>query len=92
MRRSYERRMTMIQIRNVPEDVHRRRQARAAMKGLSLADLTLADITDHDPTPLLRSVGTAKPPDTGGVGCSSRRFVSVHKSPVHGLRNASGRG
>lgn len=36
--------MTMIQIRNVPEDIHRRLKARAATEGLSLSDLALAEL------------------------------------------------
>lgn len=35
----------MIQIRNVPEDIHRRLKARAALAGLSLSDLLLREIT-----------------------------------------------
>jgi antitoxin FitA len=31
----------MIQIRNVPEDLHRRAKARAALEGLTLSDLAL---------------------------------------------------
>ena len=34
----------MIQIRNVPEDVHRRLKARAALEGVSLSDLALAEL------------------------------------------------
>jgi plasmid stability protein len=34
----------MIQIRNVPEDVHRRLKARAAMEGVSLSELALAEL------------------------------------------------
>ena len=34
-----------IQIRNVPDDVHRTLRARAAAAGLSLSDYLLADIT-----------------------------------------------
>jgi len=34
-----------IQIRNVPEDVHRTLRARAASSGMSLSDYLLADIT-----------------------------------------------
>ena len=37
--------MSMIQIRNVPERLHRRLKARAAMEGLSLSDLLLREIT-----------------------------------------------
>ncbi len=32
---------TMIQIRNVPEDLHRRLKARAALLGMSLSDFLL---------------------------------------------------
>jgi antitoxin FitA len=36
--------MVMLQIRNVPEDIHRRLKARAAMEGVSLSELTLAEL------------------------------------------------
>ncbi|HLS15108.1 MAG TPA: antitoxin [Beutenbergiaceae bacterium] len=36
--------MALIQIRNVPEDVHRRLKARAALEGVSLSDLALAEL------------------------------------------------
>lgn len=36
--------MTMIQIRNVPADVHRRLKARAALEGVSLSELALAEL------------------------------------------------
>lgn len=36
--------MTMLQIRNVPDDLHRRLKARAAMQGISLSDLALAEL------------------------------------------------
>ncbi len=32
---------TLIQIRNVPEELHRRAKARAAMEGLTLSELAL---------------------------------------------------
>ena len=34
----------MIQIRNVPSDLHRRLKARAAMAGMSLSDYLLAEV------------------------------------------------
>ncbi len=34
----------MIQVRNVPEDLHRKLKARAAMAGMSLSDYLLAEI------------------------------------------------
>ena len=36
---------TMIQVRNVPGDLHRRLKARAAMAGMSLSDYLLKEIT-----------------------------------------------
>ena len=35
----------MIQIRNVPEDLHRRLKAKAAMEGISLSELLLREAT-----------------------------------------------
>ncbi len=34
----------MLQIRNVPPDVHRRLKARAAMEGVSLSELALTEL------------------------------------------------
>lgn len=36
--------MTMVQIHDVPDDVHRRLRARAAMEGVSLSQLALAEL------------------------------------------------
>lgn len=36
---------TMVQIRNVPSDFHRRLKARAAMEGMSMSDYILRDET-----------------------------------------------
>lgn len=35
---------SMIQIRNVPDDLHRRLKARAALSGMSLSDYLLSEI------------------------------------------------
>jgi antitoxin FitA len=37
-------RMKMIQIRNVPDDLHRARKLRAAREGRTLSDLILSDL------------------------------------------------
>lgn len=37
--------MKMLQIRNVPDEVHRRLKARAATEGTSLSELALAELT-----------------------------------------------
>lgn len=41
---SYAERMSNVQIRNVPEDLHRRLRARAAMEGTSVSDLLLHEL------------------------------------------------
>lgn len=40
----YVKTMAMIQIRHVPDKLHRRLKARAAMAGMSLSDYTLAEL------------------------------------------------
>ncbi len=35
---------TMIQVRNVPDDVHRKLKARAALAGMSLSEYALAEL------------------------------------------------
>jgi plasmid stability protein len=43
----------MIQLRNVPDDLHRRLKARAAMAGMSLSDFLIAEVARaaERPTP-----------------------------------------
>jgi len=43
--------MALIQVRNVPDEVHRTLKARAALAGVSLSDLVLAEITRAANTP-----------------------------------------
>jgi antitoxin FitA len=45
--------MPLIQIRNVPDDIHRTLKARAALEGKSLSDYVLAEVvrTASTPTP-----------------------------------------
>lgn len=35
---------TMVQIRNVPDDIHRQLKARAAMEGISMSDFILREV------------------------------------------------
>ena len=44
-RQTSEKRLKTIQIRNVPDDVHRALRTRAAAAGLSLSDLALHELT-----------------------------------------------
>ena len=41
---NYAQCMKMVQIRNVPEDLHRRLKARAAMEGTSLSEYALSEL------------------------------------------------
>lgn len=36
--------MVMLQVRNVPDDIHRRLKARAALEGLTLSELALNEL------------------------------------------------
>ncbi len=44
----------MIQIRNVPDSLHRKLKARAAMAGMSLSDYLLSEIRETAEVPTLR--------------------------------------
>lgn len=47
---------TMVQIRNVPSDVHRRLKARAAMEGMSMSDYILREIGKSLDRPMRQEV------------------------------------
>ena len=46
----------MIQIRNVPDDLHRQLKSRAALEGMSLSDYLLADLERRAAQPTLREL------------------------------------
>lgn len=46
----------MVQIRNVPDDLHRKLKARAALEGMSLSDYLLADLERSAARPTLREM------------------------------------
>lgn len=46
----------MIQIRNVPEDLHRKIKARAAAEGMTLSDYLLARIRREGERPTMREL------------------------------------
>ena len=46
----------MIQIRNVPDALHRRLKARAALAGMSLSDYLLAEIRDVAERPTMEEM------------------------------------
>jgi plasmid stability protein len=47
---------TMVQIRNVPSDLHRRLKARAALEGMSLSDYLLREIRNVAERPTLEEM------------------------------------
>lgn len=47
---------TMIQIRNVPDTLHRRLKARAALAGMSLSDYLLSEIREVAARPTLEEL------------------------------------
>lgn len=47
---------TMIQIRNVPDTLHRRLKARAALAGMSLSDYLLSEIREAAERPTLEEL------------------------------------
>lgn len=46
----------MIQIRNVPDNLHRQLKARAALQGMSLSDFLLAELGDVMERPSLQEM------------------------------------
>jgi plasmid stability protein len=59
----------MVQIRHVPDDVHRRLKARAAVAGMSLSDYLLAEVRRALERPTLE-VGTPCPRTMGSTSRS----------------------
>ena len=65
--------MPMIQIRNVPEGLHRRLKAKAAMEGISLSELLLREATAAAEIPTvaeLRARLAALPPVSTDVSAA----------------------
>jgi plasmid stability protein len=67
----------MIQIRNVPDKLHRELKARAAMAGLSLSDYLLAEIRSIAERPSLAEIQAR---------LSSRSAVRPATSPADAVR------
>jgi uncharacterized protein (DUF1778 family) len=67
----------MIQLRNVPDDLHRLLKARAALEGMSLSDYLLAEIRRSAEQPTLRELRER---------LHQRRSVSPGVSPADVIR------
>ena len=71
---TYAASMTMIQVRNVPEALHRRLKSRAALQGKSLSDMVLAELEQLADSPTLAELearlATLPPVDLSGGAAS----------------------
>lgn len=67
----------MIQIRNVPEPLHRKLKARAALEGKSLSDYLLSQIRETAQRPTMQEIRTR---------LESRQPVILEPSPADILR------
>ena len=67
----------MIQIRNVPDDLHRKLKSRAALEGMSLSDYLLSEIGRHAERPTLREIRER---------LRRRTPVEPHLSPADAVR------
>jgi plasmid stability protein len=72
--------MKMIQIRNVPDDVHRTLKMRAAAEGLSLSEYLLRQIEGSANRPTLNEVferarraGSVNPPEDSATSIRAER-------------------
>ena len=69
--------MTMIQIRNVPDALHRRLKSRAALAGMSLSDYLLSEIRQVADRPTL---------DELRARLEQRPSVTPSLPPAHAVR------
>lgn len=67
----------MIQLRNVPDDLHRTLKARAALMGLSLSDYLLGEIRRSAERPTIQELRER---------LHRRRSISPHEPIVDALR------
>lgn len=68
----------MIQLRHVPDDLHRRLKARAAMEGLSLSDYLLQEVERLAERPTLNDLRRR---------LSQRESVTPRTSPAKAVRS-----
>ncbi len=75
---SYVENMTrMIQVRNVPDAIHRKLKARAAMSGMSLSDYLLAELKRTAERPSLEEMAAR---------LKQRRSVDPSETPAMAVR------
>jgi plasmid stability protein len=65
---------TMVQIRNVPDALHRRLKSRAALAGMSLSEYLLSEIRQVAERPMLDELrALAQPRGNGAFNTTGRR-------------------
>jgi hypothetical protein len=74
---------TMIQIRNVPDALHRQLKSRAAMAGMSLSDYLLSEVRQMAERPTLRELRDR---------LHSRPSTNPEVAPVDAIRAERDRG
>jgi plasmid stability protein len=72
----------MIQVRNVPDELHRRLKSQAALESLSLSDYLLREIRQTAERPTLREMAER---------LAARPMVKVRVSPAEVLRQERNR-
>lgn len=65
----------MVQIRNVPDDIHRTMKARAARAGMSLSDYLLGEVRAVAARPTIEEIGERLGRRRPAGGPSSARIV-----------------
>ena len=68
---------SMIQVRNVPEELHRKLKSRAALEGMTLSDYLLAELTRFAEAPTLAELKER-------IG--SRSAVNPAETPAEAIR------
>jgi plasmid stability protein len=68
----------MIQIRNVPDDVHRTLKLRATAEGLSLSDYIKRDLEELAKQATIEDV-FARARTRGGSGITAERIVAIQR-------------
>ncbi|HEX5374936.1 MAG TPA: hypothetical protein VFW48_02150 [Solirubrobacterales bacterium] len=68
----------MIQIRNVPDDVHKTLKVRAAAEGLSLSDYIKRDLEDLAQQATIEDV-FARARARGGPGVTTEKIVAIQR-------------
>jgi len=74
----------MIQIRNVPDDVHATLKARAAKAGMSLSEYLLGEVTEFANRPTIEEIAERirQLPPVGPFSETSAEIIRRHRGPL----------